>query len=233
FADLAVGASTVSDEGAVYVYFGGFEGPGAAPDMVVPSPAGQGGNFGASVAWAGDVDGDGYCDLLIGAPESNDSAGSAYVVPGSSEGPRPTLTTLIAGNSPGPVVEYFGWHVAGAGDVNADGYDDVVVGAPADRSAGGRIYLFAGSTTSVNPMPAAPLTGGLGADDGFGLALAGAGDVDRNGAADLTCGAPQTSSASGKAFLYYGDGTGLDEVRSFTLSGGESAGGRFGAAVAR
>ena len=87
--------------------------------------------FAWSVSGAGDVDGDGYDDVIVGANGDNDNgsgSGSAYVYRGSSSGVDPSAETKLTA-SDGGAYGVFGFSVSGAGDVDGDGYDDVIVGA--------------------------------------------------------------------------------------------------------
>ncbi len=175
--------------------------------------------FGYSVARAGDVNGDGYADVIVGAPQyTNGQAieGRAYVYLGTASG----LTT-----SPAWVVEsdkasaYFGSSVASAGDVNDDGYDDVIIGAESytnDQYAEGRAYVYLGSASGLAVIPAwtaegdQGMTGAGGAK--FGNSVAGAGDVNGDGYADVIVGAPLYENGEereGRAYVYLGSATGL------------------------
>ncbi len=107
--------------------------------------------FGYSVASAGDVNGDGYDDVIVGAYFDASQTGKAYVWHGSSTG-------LASGSDAGDAdwsiagegtSDYFGWSVASAGDVNGDGYDDVIVGASFDASYTGKAYVWHGSSTGL------------------------------------------------------------------------------------
>jgi hypothetical protein len=101
------------------------------PLIAAPSWAAVGENagdwFGYSVATAGDVNGDGYADLVVGAPSYDDYRGKAYVYHGSPAGLGHTPAWTAVGENAG---DHFGYAVATAGDVNGDGYADLVVGAP-------------------------------------------------------------------------------------------------------
>src|SRR5690242_14058941 len=146
YADIIVGAdhndAGGTDAGRAYVVFGG-PGPTRLPNWVLTGGSG-GGLFGNSVAGAGDVNGDGYADVIVGAPQAGGSnRGAAYVFFG---GPAADAIPDLA-LSGEQANDRFGASVAGAGDVNGDGYDDVIVGAPLNDSAGsnsGRAYIFYG-----------------------------------------------------------------------------------------
>ena len=115
--------------------------------------AAAGDNLGRSVAGAGDVNGDGYADVIVGAPTTRGGAdaGAAYVYfggPGADDVADLTLLGAAAG-------DYFGCAVAGAGDVNGDGYGDVIVGAygnDAGGAAAGRAYVYFGGARRT-PWP--------------------------------------------------------------------------------
>jgi FG-GAP repeat len=133
FADLIVGAPKSdlmgTDSGAAYLFFGG---GGTVidetADVVLRGPAASNW-FGGSVARAGDVNGDGYSDIVIGAPDqSGDEAlGRAYVYLGAKQ---PAATIVAAGLLAGSIAGMnFGADVAGAGDIDGDGFADVMVNA--------------------------------------------------------------------------------------------------------
>src|SRR5581483_4785289 len=115
----------------VYVFLGGANGLAATPTTTLTELDGHGGDFGISVASAGDVNGDGYADLIVGA----ENAGGAYLYMGDASGL--SITPAVALNGPAYAAD-FGTSVAGAGDVNGDGYADVLIGAPyGGRAVGG------------------------------------------------------------------------------------------------
>ena len=150
--------------GRAYVYYGG-PGADAVADLTLTGEA-AGDLFGYSVSGAGDVNGDGYADVIVGA-YSDDAGGSdagrAYVYfggPGADAVADLTLTGAAAS-------DWFGWSVSGAGDVNGDGYADVIVGGHSDDAGGmdaGRAYVY---------------FGGPGADAVADLTLTGAAAGDR------------------------------------------------------
>jgi hypothetical protein len=165
-----------------------------------PTPK-QGGLFGFSVSGIADIDGDGAGDIIVGAwhespPGNPSSAGRAHVYSGAS---GDLLYTLASPNQ--TVGGYFGVSVSSVYDVNGDGIDDIVVGAPGDPPSGpvaaGRAYIFSGvdgsllqTLASSNPEP-------LG---NFGISVSGVPDIDGDGRGDVIVGASQESSSGGHDF---------------------------------
>ena len=204
FADLVVGAplddNAGVDAGMVRVYSGR---TGSALFSV--DGTGVGDHLGWSVAAAGDVDGDGMADLVVGSRFDDDNgrdSGSACVLAGASGAIIHFFTGAAAGDQ-------FGWSVAAAGDVDADGYADVIVGGPfADSSStdAGVAHVYSGKTGALLHAFA-----GASANDQFGWSVAGVGDVDGDGMTDLAVGAPME------------DGNGSDAGAAHVFSGGSGA----------
>jgi hypothetical protein len=134
FADVVVGAPQVQDTGAAYVYLGSATGLDTTPATTLIGPKRAYGGFGWSVASAGDVNGDGFADLVV-ATRGDGGPACFYVYLGNAAG---LDTTPVASICPGDSVLSLGLSVASAGDVNGDGYADLVVGGPA---GGAFIYL--------------------------------------------------------------------------------------------
>ena len=193
--------------------------------------------FGTAAAIAGDVDGDGYQDVVIGAADYSDDApdiGKAYLYLGSSSG---------LGSSPEWTAEsdigkaYFGHAVSSAGDVDGDGLSDVVVGArhyANGEEDEGRAFLYLGSSSSGLEGSAAWTAEGdqVGAD--FGFAVASAGDVDGDGYGDVAVGAAHYDTGfgiEGAAFLYLGVSSGLEATAVWSETGGQDGSG-FGSSLA-
>jgi hypothetical protein len=112
--------------GQAYAYYGSPTGLSLTPDWIAQ---GYGGYFGIEVATVGDVNGDGYGDVMVGAFQYYNGVageGAAFLYEGSAAGLSPT-TSLIAGGIPG--TSRFGGSIDPAGDVNSDGYDDLIIGA--------------------------------------------------------------------------------------------------------
>lgn len=169
--------------------------------------------FGASVASAGDVNGDGFSDVIVGAPSysnGQDREGRAYVYLGSASGLKPLPVWTFESN----LVECeLGWSVASAGDVNKDGFDDILVASEfcgeVDRE--GRVYLFLGSASGPSANYAWMIQGS-GSEESLGWSIASAGDVNKDGYADVIIGAPWASypeGHEGRAYVFYGSSSGL------------------------
>ena len=161
----------------------------------------SGDQFGRAVAAAGDVNGDGIADFLVGAPGGHGAAGvtgtvSLYLGAPDSVFEPPAL--VFEGETAG---DEFGYAVAGAGDVDGDGYDDFVVGAPGNDGAAfqaGRVYLFAGGASGVSFVNS--WDGDI-AGARFGLAVAGGFDFDHDGYDDFAAGAPESNQGATRAGL--------------------------------
>jgi hypothetical protein len=147
FDDVIVGSQWYDDgqydEGEAFAFYGSPSGPDTNVDWRAHGsrPAS---NFAASVATAGDVNGDGYDDVIVGQAQFGGS-GSAFAFLGSPTGL--SLTSAWTAGA-GQVGDEFGTSVASAGDVNGDGYDDVIVGAPGfdDGERGqGAAFVYLGS----------------------------------------------------------------------------------------
>jgi len=183
YADLAVGSdgAGTSLAGRAYIYLGGPAGYAASPDVALDSPDGAGALFGRLVAGAGDVNGDGYADLIIGAdaeivqvagPDGGvrGPAGWAHVYLGSTAGLATSPAATLVGPD-GPST-WFGRSVAGPGDVDGDGYDDVLVGAPAEETnQPGFAHLYFGDAVGLSPSRSTTFTGPSSASH-FGLSVA-------------------------------------------------------------
>jgi hypothetical protein len=237
--DVLVGAKNESPHtspyraGRAYVFSGM---TGSLLHTLVSPNEEEFGNFGYAVSGAGDVNGDGHPDLVVGAHRENPGAsptdaGRAHVFCGQ------TATVLHTLASPNEEADgLFGSSVSGAGDVNNDGCDDVVVGAryedpgasPADA---GRVYVYDGQTGDLLHALASPHEQSHGL---FGCSVASAGDVDNDGCADVIAGASREDPGSGPpeaGQVYVFSGATGDTL--YTLfSPNQEFQGHFGASVA-
>ena len=169
YEDLIIGAPYVPGDdrnGAVYVHFGSASGISATASATIGGDAVQT-LLGYSVS-AGDVNGDGYDDVIVGARgvtgPDGENYGKVYVFLGSANGIPGTATTTVTGAAPGDVL---GASVSTAGDVDGDGYDDVIVGATGVDSNNGAAYIFLGSASGTSDTAATTITG-ADADDILG-----------------------------------------------------------------
>ncbi len=208
--DVAIAAPGYSSStGAVYVHHGSATGAGSSVARTLTGYSASN-QFGCAISAAGDVNADGYGDLIVGAYAYTSYTGRAYVYHGSSAGIPASPASALTGAA---ASDYLGYRVGGAGDVNADGYDDVIVGAFGYSSMRGRAYVYEGSASGVSSGTSTSLTGSVAAGR-FGAAVAGAGDVDGDGYADVIVG---SSAGSGAAAVYRGyadadgDGVGTDD----------------------
>ena len=184
--------------GSAYVYSG-------ADGSLIHQVDGQynGHGIGRAVAGAGDVNGDGFADFILGtylADPGTTNAGNAYVYSGADGG---VLYTKTGGAS----FRWLGHSVSPAGDVNADGYADFMVGVPlddpADMTNAGTVRVYSGLNGSLLRQLEGADTG-----DRFGLAVASAGDANGDGTLDFIVGAsaadPGSLSQAGSAYVLSG-----------------------------
>ena len=224
FDDVVVGAYlTGSSDGAAYVYFGSAAGV-TTTGAVTLAGSGLEDRFGQSVAGAGDVNNDGFDDVAVGESAYNSDIGRVYVFHGSAAFDATADTTLGGG-----VVSYFGFAVDGAGDVNADGFDDLLIGAYGFSSNKGRTYVYHGSSTGIASSPTTTITGGSNSYYN-GYDVAGAGDVNGDGYADIITSMYGYGSSLGRAQVYLGGSAGVDTTVDTNLEG-TTAGYEFGLAV--
>jgi hypothetical protein len=221
YSDAIVGAPYYdggeTDEGRAYVFYGSPIG------LLLTGPwlkeiDQEGARFGYSVSTAGDVNGDGYSDVIVGAPRFEDSAsqsdeGAFWVYRGSSGGLQSSPVSHEEGNQADAL---FGFSVSTAGDVNGDGYSDVIVGAPgfdAGQFGEGYAWVWLGTGTGLSDTPHwhAQIDEAYAE---FGFSVSTAGDLNRDGYADVIIGAPGVTveySDEGAVFAWHGSQYGVNE----------------------
>ena len=167
---------------------------------------------GFSVSSAGDVNGDGYADVLIGAygvDEGGVAAGAAYLVHGSNSGVGTmNLADADAKFTGEGASDFAGTTVSSAGDFNDDTYSDILIGAYGAETNTGAAYLVLGSESALGDMSLADADAKLTGEAIFDQAsygLGSAGDVNGDGVSDLLVGAPSAQDSNeGAVYLLYG-----------------------------
>lgn len=264
--DLIVGAPYWSEgestEGAVFLFLGRPEGLStgtvAMADAKIQSNHSTA-RFGTSVASAGDVNGDGYGDVAIGAggwTNGQAAEGAAFIVLGGPTGLPSGGIEVVSTTLEGDWVDARLGTTVAAADVNGDGYDDLITGGrlfqdDADTTQEGIALIFLGSETGI-------ASGGLATADTvieanhcssyLGDALDGVGDVNNDGYDDIVIGAPRWTgseelcvgvqppdSREGAALLFLGSATGIpdgDWTTADAIIEGQQINSRFGQEVA-
>jgi FG-GAP repeat. len=195
----------------VFVYHGSATGLSTTPSWTAESNQ-VGAQFGNSVASAGDVNGDGFSDVIVGArffDNGETDEGRAFVYHGSATGLSTSANWTAESNQ---VNAYFGVSVASAGDVNGDGFSDVIVGAYGfsnGEAFEGAAFVYHGSATGLSTSANWTVESNQGGAQ-FGYSVSWAGDVNGDGFSDVIVGAPLFDSPQtneGRAFVYHGSGT--------------------------
>ena len=262
--DLIIGAYEADpggndNAGETYVVYGGASAPGTDGVLALSALDGSNGfrldgidgndRSGASVSSAGDVNGDGYDDLIIGAnqadPGGRDLAGETYLVYGGASAPGSggvlalsaldgTNGFILNGVDPS---DRSSRSVSSAGDVNGDGYDDLIIGAyaadPGGNSGAGESYVVYGGASAPGTggvLALSALDGtngftlnGINADDRAGISVSAAGDVNGDGYDDLIIGADEAdvgvNGNAGETYVVYGGATGTESTVAVTAAG--------------
>ncbi len=236
-ADLALPVHDPADPEQVLslaLLYGSRTGLNDTPELVVREPQPEAGF--PVAACAGDVNGDGYSDLIVSAPAFTAFAkrnGKAFLYLGSATG----LAREAAWSSSYPLPvdpkystdQFFGYSVGPAGDVNHDGFDDVVIGAPYGTHGEvneGLAFLYLGSPSGLLQRQSWFVEGNR-PQVVLGFSVWGAGDVNRDGFSDVLVGiayAEHGQKDEGVTLLFHGSSKGLEASPAWSLDGDQSSG---------
>jgi hypothetical protein len=239
YSDVIVGAyrydNGENDEGAAFVYHGSATGINTNAAAMVESNQANA-QMGWSVASAGDVNGDGYSDVIVGAylyDKGETDEGAAFVYHGSASSISTTAVTTLESNQ---ADAYMGWSVASAGDVNGDGYSDVIIGAPFydnGQTDEGAAFVYHGSPTGINTTAFAMVKSNQ-ANAQMGVSVASAGDVNGDGYSDVIVGASYYDNGQideGAVFVYHGSATGINTSTASMVESNQASA-RMGLSIA-
>ncbi len=221
--DVVIGAQSYNDlTGRAYVYFGGTDINNDA-DLVLQADENDS-RFGISVSASGDINGDSIHDIAVGAYMHNRYSGKVYVYYGGSN--IDSIADIIL-----PCINKqsnFGLDVSIDADLNNDGINDIVVGAPGRRSVEGRTYIYFGRS-ELDTIPDIILSGEK-EDDSFGENVSYAGDLNNDGYDDLIVGAKgKYSRVIGRVYAYFG-GSEMDSIADVILQA-DAKGNYFGSSI--
>lgn len=219
FADVVAGAIEYNngqlDEGKFYLFYGNSNGIDTQNFSSLESNLAAT-QLGSSVASAGDLDGNGFDDIVVGATSfGDDDQGKAYVFYGTPTGIDLVNSQSIVGLQ---AHEGLGCAVSCAGDINADGYSDLIIGAAGRDNGDGAAYLFYGSINKLNTGAPVVLKGSQkGTYANMGQAVSSAGDVNGDGYADIVVGVPWhlhpvSKELTGNALVFFGSPNGIEQI---------------------
>jgi len=210
------GGDTNHPQGGIAVYYGSAGGLTTTPESIYGDPSY--GRFGTSLDIARDVNGDAIDDILVGsaaASHGQTDEGTVTIIYGNEWGVSFTAWTVIEGNQAG---QYFGQNVAGAGDINHDGYNDMAV------TSKDKVMTYFGGPSGIPTTPANIVTPSTTSESY--LSLAADGDINGDGYADILVGMPYHANDQideGVVSIYYGSATGINTTPATILEGNAEA----------
>jgi len=233
---MALAIGTVSADFAAEFELSGLDGSNG----FVLNGVNAGDESGTSVSVAGDINGDGFEDLIIGAPDAGPNgsfSGASFLVFGSNQGFTSPLNLSALDGSNGFVIngesiyDFSGYSVSAAGDINGDGVDDLVLGAPSaspDAGYSGATYVVFGSKQGLpDPLSLSDLDGsngflisGVTAYDESGTSVSAAGDINGDDIDDLIIGAPYAGTGAG--YVVFGSDQALAHPLSLSYLDGNN-----------
>jgi len=210
--------------------------------------------FGSAVSFAGDVNKDGYDDIIVGAPKKDSNKGAVYVIYGgkTADLSKIDLKNTLAANRGFKITgnaqdDYFGCSVSSAGDVNGDGYADIIVGAYGKDSGKGMAYIIYGSqnpptidVSNLDPASTGFTIKGASTGGQFGFSVRSVKDLNKDGKSEVIIGAnKQGGSSKGAVYVIYGgssshidlSSTILDPTKNGFVISRDTANGNFGFSV--
>lgn len=223
FAEITPGGA----EGEAYAWHGSAAGPSMTTDWNASGSGTVDAQFGFRIENAGDVNNDGFDDVIVGAPLDEGlqvDEGRVYIYLGGANG----LDTnyIFRADSDMPNAQ-MGDAVGGGGDVNGDGFGDVIIGFEEDAASRGSAWIFYGSAAGPDDNAIGWSYTGTNSGEQFGESVSIAGDINGDGYDDVLVGAEHFSADKGRVYLFFGSSNGPSTTPDWMYDG-DTAGGRFG-----
>ena len=201
------GVLSYDNQGIAYVLFGGSSLNNTADLELYENDAEE--SFGSSLSSAGDINNDGFDDIIVGADYHNNMFGRAYIYFGGTA-PDNISDKIIDSNSE----SFFGCSVSGCGDINDDGIDDLIIGAEGYNDYNGQCYIYLGDS-NLDIVSDLNLSG-FGDGAGFGNSVSG-GDINNDGFNDIVIGSYYYDNQKGKVEIYFG-GINIENIPDLIIS---------------